>query len=946
MRTDFRWMWLVGFVLLLSIPGLATDKQVALISAGARSVTLEVTLPPFQTQNVSSHGLICQEISVPGWPFIDEAGQPRLPKVGTLVEMPAAGSCRINILEDERDSLFGYEIPSVPKIEWDDQRAIRLTEAPKSAAYDRNSLYPGRLVTISGRLHFHHVPVARLIFFPFQWNPVTKELEVHKRIRIRVDFEDALPPETRTAAAGDEEFEVTSQLSIINHMPRERSRLPNRDLSVSPPSLRTEAVRIEVEKSGLYRLRYRELADLDASTGFLNPATFSLTHRGRDVALSVHAGPDNRWGPGDFIEFYAGKTDSDYSCVDVYWLTWDSDNGKRMRQRSVPYSGSGDTVHIFRDELFLEENNNIWYQTPGAPVSDYWFWKRLAAPGRLEVPFLLPDDIVDNSGPAEIQVCFQGQSITAPHPNHHTSLVLNGASLGDETWDSDVRYVQTIECPQSQLQKGLNTLEIVLPGDTGATDVIYLNWVKVNYWRELSAGSGGMTFCLEADGSKSVEVGGFPSGNLKALDISDPDDPVELRDFSVVGQQNSYALRFDDLIAASCRYYVAAASMVNIVHKLELWRPGGLTDGNHRADLIIVAPREFRNALGPLMRLRQTQGIRVFFAAVEDIYNEFTNGLLDPAAIKQFLTCAYDNWARPAPAYVLLVGDANIDYKQYVAKDKPTKVPVHLSLTADLGLTPDDNWYVCVDGDDDLPDMFIGRIPGSSAEAVSNTVTKLIRQEVTHPTPLQRMLLVADDDDPQFEEINESIIPFAPGSFSVEKVYLAGYPAVNQATQAIVSAINSGVFLVSYVGHGSVTAWTGALLFDTSKIGLLQNPDHLALFCMFTCLNGFFAGPFGYCLAEALVAADNRGAFACFAPTGWGYPWEHAILSNALMAGIFGRQMDTMGLTTTKAKIAAFSQGTSVDILKTFTLFGDPSLKLRDRVIQRNDRKRVQRKEL
>jgi hypothetical protein len=270
-------------------------------------------------------------------------------------------------------------------------------------------------------------------------------------------------------------------------------------------------------------------------------------------------------------------------------------------------------------------------------------------------------------------------------------------------------------------------------------------------------------------------------------------------------------------------------------------------------------------------------------------------------------------------------------------------VPVHLSLTADLGLTPDDNWYVCVDGDDDLPDMFIGRIPGSSAAAVLNTVAKLIRQEASHPMPLQSMLLVADDDDPLFEEIDDSIIQFAPETFFVEKVYLAGYSTVSQATQAIVSAINSGLFLVSYVGHGSVTAWTGTPLFDNSKIGLLQNPNHLALFCMFTCLNGFFAAPSDYCLAEALLAADNRGAFACFAPSGWGYPWEHAILSNELMPGLFGRRTDTMGSITTAAKIAAFSAGTSVDILKTFTLFGDPSMKLRNHLVQRADRKRIKK---
>jgi hypothetical protein len=944
MRIESRPLSLVGLVLLLSIPGPAADKQVALVSADARSVTLEVTLPPYQIQNVPCGGIICQEINVPGWPFVEEAGQPKLPKFGTLVEIPAVGGCRITILEDEHDSQFGYEIPPVPKTEWDGGRAVHLAETPQGVAYGQNSLFPGRLATVSGRIQFRHVPVARLIVFPFQWNPVTKELQVHKRIRVRVDFDGTLTPASGAGAASDEEFETISQALIINHVPRERPRLLGRERSMSLSALPSEAVRIEVETSGLYRLGYQELADLEPSTAFLNPATLSLTHRGREVAFSVYAGPDNRWGPGDSIEFYAGETDSDYSRIDVYWLTWDSGNGKRLRQRSVPYSGSGEAVRTFRDDLLLEENNNIWYQTPSAPESDYWFWKRLIAPGSFAVSFGLPDDFAGEAGPAEIQVGFQGQSITAPHPNHHTALILNGVALGDETWDADVRHVQTVACSQSQLQKGPNTLEIVLPGDTGATDAVYLDWVKVRYWRELDAGSGEMTFGLEGDGGKSIEVKGFRSGSLQAFDISDPEDPVELRDFSVVRQQDSYTLRFDDQVAGSCRYHVATSDMARAVHKLELWRPAGLSDSGHRADLVIIAPREFRKAMESLIRRRQSNGIRAFFTAVEDIYNEFNNGLPDPSAIKRFLACAYENWARPAPAYVLLVGDANIDYKQYLANDKPMKVPVHLSLTADLGLTPDDNWYACVDGDDDLPDMFIGRIPGSSAAAVSKTVAKLIGQEDSHPTPLPRMLLVADDDDPQFEEISDSIVPFAPGSYSVDKVYLAGFSAVSQATQAIISAVNAGVSLVSYVGHGSVTAWTGAPLFDNATVSLLQNPAQLALFCMFTCLNGFFAAPTDYCLAEALVAADNRGAFACFAPSGWGYPWEHAILASELMAGLFRGRAETMGLITTRAKIAAFSRGASVDLLKTFTLFGDPSLKLWNRVLQRNDGKRILRK--
>ena len=42
---------------------------------------------------------------------------------------------------------------------------------------------------------------------------------------------------------------------------------------------------------------------------------------------------------------------------------------------------------------------------------------------------------------------------------------------------------------------------------------------------------------------------------------------------------------------------------------------------------------------------------------VDDVYNEFNDGLYHPVAIKNFLKYAYANWQPPAPTYVLLVGD-------------------------------------------------------------------------------------------------------------------------------------------------------------------------------------------------------------------------------------------------------------------------------------------------
>ena len=47
---------------------------------------------------------------------------------------------------------------------------------------------------------------------------------------------------------------------------------------------------------------------------------------------------------------------------------------------------------------------------------------------------------------------------------------------------------------------------------------------------------------------------------------------------------------------------------------------------------------------------------------VNQIYNEFSGGMLDVSGIRNFIKYAYDNWTI-RPEYVLLFGDGNYDYK-------------------------------------------------------------------------------------------------------------------------------------------------------------------------------------------------------------------------------------------------------------------------------------------
>ncbi len=528
---------------------------------------------------------------------------------------------------------------------------------------------------------------------------------------------------------------------------------------------------------------------------------------------------------------------------------------------------------------------------------------------------------------ARIRVTLQGRSTAGPHPNHRTRLSLDGALLSDEEWDGTEVFRQEAEVAQARLDKGVHALRIEAV-QAGSVDVTLLDAIEIDFRRGLNALGNEILFSPETAGFHSFEIGGFTDPEVLVYDVSDPDHPSRLSDFAVASAPGGYIVRFGASTSDGARFYLAAAGKVRRVGKIERVARAALSRGTNRADVIVIAPRELKAAAAPLLAAQAARGARSFFAPIEDVFDEFAYGLPDPAAIRDFLKTAYETWARPAPLHVLLMGDATYDYKDYLRKGKAGQVPAHFSWTNLNGLVADDNWYACVDGDDDLPDLFIGRVPGGSLSEAAAMARKLAGFDVRRAPPPPRVLLVADDGDPQFERINDLIVPMLPPGFAAQKIYLSAYPNAQQASSDLLAAVNAGLFLVNFAGHGNVTLWTGELVFDNAKVAALANADAPALFCAYTCNCGFFADSPGYCLAETLLRAPDRGAFACFAATSSGFAWQHEIMSGATMRHLFQVRPASLGAAFTQAKLEAFKQGASTDSLRTFTLFGDPSLKL------------------
>ena len=141
----------------------------------------------------------------------------------------------------------------------------------------------------------------------------------------------------------------------------------------------------------------------------------------------------------------------------------------------------------------------------------------------------------------------------------------------------------------------------------------------------------------------------------------------------------------------------------------------------------------------PLLEHHTDQGLRVAKVDVQDIYDAYSGGLVDPEAIRSFLAYAYRNWnggggltKPPAPPkYVLLVGDGHYDFKGVTRTGLLNLIPPYLiRIDPRIGETAADNRYVSVDGPSDfMPDMAIGRIPAQTSADVTAVVDKIIAYE-------------------------------------------------------------------------------------------------------------------------------------------------------------------------------------------------------------------------
>ena len=352
--------------------------------------------------------------------------------------------------------------------------------------------------------------------------------------------------------------------------------------------------------------------------------------------------------------------------------------------------------------------------------------------------------------------------------------------------------------------------------------------------------------------------------------------------------------------------------------------------GSWQADYLVIGPRAFLAAARPLLNQRRRQGLRVLGVPVEEIYAEFGFGESRPEALRDFLAYAYGQWRAPSPRYVLLLGDATYDFKDYYGTGVANRVPPLMVETRFLW-TVSDPTYAAVNGDDPLPDLAIGRLPAASVGEVETMVKKILAYERGEASLLAAPIVLVTDNadlagdfDADAQELAATVLADrAPERISLEE--LGTVPA----RQAILDAFDDGASVVSYIGHGGIHLWAGENLFDLTSVGTLSPQPQQPLLLTMNCLNGYFHFPFFNSLSEELVKAEGKGAIAAFSPSGMSLNGPAHLYHKALLNELFHGGHRRLGDAVLAAQEAYADTGAYPELLSIYQLLGDPALKLR-----------------
>ena len=903
-------------------------------------------------------------------------GSPSLPSKIIYVAIPPKSKVTAFLSNPQYNTYANINVEVNPAVEMLNDSTLTYQNQNLKREYFLTDQYPPDECNVLGYTWIGNYYCAAIQINNASYNWKLKQVKVLLSANINVNYNPVtlFPINTTTESVYDKALKnIIANYSYAKSFRSFRKLFSYPDTTGNWIDYSNQYVKLAVPADGIYRIGYQDLINYGLNPSNIDPSTIKIFCKGKELPLFLKSSQAGTFANGDYIEFWAQKNygspnyrqivpiGTDYlNYMDRYtdttflWFTWGGQNGHRINVDSSVASQTTDTLNSYLNLQHFENDVRLWYydsvvprvQLPFWQENKVWTWNVLGTNSTISLPFQASNIVPNSPFKTYVRLISNGADIQTGA--HKVGVGVNTSSIMDSI---SFDYKQTANLfsnfTSTILNDGANTLRITDLPTSATFQQILLDWVDIEYYRNISAVNDSLYFKFPDSLTTKLRV-------IKISNITSPDsniilykvypDTIKFENYSLTGALTK-TLTFTDTVSGGDAYVLISKNYLMSPIFEEKKQFVNLRANTQGADDIIISNKVLMKSVTDYNNfIKSNYNVRTDLAFVDDIYDEFSYGYPKPEAIKDFLIYANENWVTPNPAYLTLIGDANYDYKNL---QTPVPAIKKQDLVPSYGDPVSDAWYCMWDSNQaEIPQMFIGRIPAANDQQVYFYLNKhkeylakpydewnktFLFFSGGDPTVAGQIDLLKSENDYIFNSLAE------PKPIGGEGFHF--YKTINPPTNfgpysqtQIQNAIDNGGIFISYIGHSGTQTWDNGI----TDVEALKNTysDRFPLISDFGCSTGKFAEPDVSCFGELFITGSNDGqAITYLSNSSWGYISTATTFPTFFYDQFLRDSITNVGEAHLLAKVQLLQQDGYSDVNRVFDycniLFGDPLVNLK-----------------
>ncbi|MFY8187426.1 MAG: type IX secretion system sortase PorU [Flavobacterium sp.] len=738
-----------------------------------------------------------------------------------------------------------------------------------------------------------------------------------------------------------------------------------------------------VEKSGVYKLSKSFIEQLGINLTDVNPKNIQIFGHGGKMAplannanynidivenaIQVIGEDDNVFNSDDYVLFYAEGTknwnsesqthNNLYADKSYYYIRIGNSFGKRILEANQPSGPATSNISTYNGYYFHEVDEiNI------GRYGRKWFGEQFGIQNSRNFTFNVPNIVNGSSVQTTIAVCAAsfGASSFSIVANNQNIGNINLQAIGTQS-DSNSFSESTFNTNivgQNTVNIELNYNNNGLPNGRG-----YLDYIILRTNENLIGTNTQFSFRNNSVGSQAG-IGNYQISNASNISqIWDITDIYNVESYTNASNASTFNYKVnlgavrEYITVVESDYFTPLVENIITVANQNLKGTIFLNANNQFQDVdyLIITTNELALEAERLAQFhRNYSQLNTKVVTVDKIYNEFSSGKQDIAAIRNFIKYVYNNASNEDKKvkFVNLFGHTSFDYKNRIPNNTHVVPTYHalISFSKLFSFMSDDFFGMMDDNEGVLAhnissatlDIAVGRMLVTNTNNAKDMVNKVLDYHKVESMGRWRnnFILLSDDVDKSSDISLQSSLDDLGDELSAQKPYVnvnkihldsyvqessSGGKRYPQAKEDLMNMLTQGTLVFNYFGHGGESGLSGERIFERSDAENLQNQYRYPLFVTVTCAFSRFDNPYELTAGEMTYTNPTGGAVSMVTTTRLITVFAGGQINIFLSSFLFGYNSDepiTISEALRQAKNAYSSTAYMVFYI------GDPALKL------------------